>query len=81
MEHFYDVGIDEQAANYYDIVIRVGQIKHTFSTDLLNQVLFAEHTFRSELAFLLERLSAERPTTTDITFVVSGKFFTILNDQ
>lgn len=72
MEHFYDVDVAEQASNYYDITIRVGQIKHTFSTDLLNQVLFAEHTFRSELAFLLERLSAERPTTSDTTFVLSA---------
>lgn len=36
---------------------------HTFSTDLLNQILFAEQSFRSELAFLLERLSSERPKT------------------
>lgn len=34
---------------------------HTFSTDLLNQILFAEQSFRSELLFLLDRLSSERP--------------------
>lgn len=71
IEHFYDVDIAEQASNYYDVSITVGQIKHTFSTDLLNQVLFAEHTFRSELSFLLDRLSAEKPTT-DTPFVVSA---------
>jgi hypothetical protein len=36
---------------------------HTFSTDLLNQILFAEQSFRSELTFLLERLSVERPSS------------------
>lgn len=36
---------------------------HTFSTDLLNQILFAEQSFRSELALLFERLSSERPKT------------------
>lgn len=38
-------------------------MNHTFSTDLLNQILFAEQSFRSELRFLLEKLSSERPKT------------------
>uniref|UniRef100_A0A915EB37 Bridge-like lipid transfer protein family member 1 C-terminal domain-containing protein n=1 Tax=Ditylenchus dipsaci TaxID=166011 RepID=A0A915EB37_9BILA len=38
-------------------------MNHTFSTDLLNQILFAEQSFRSEFSFLLDRLSSERPKT------------------
>ncbi|KAI1727949.1 hypothetical protein DdX_00092 [Ditylenchus destructor] len=48
---------------YYHITIIIGSMNHTFSTDLLNQILFAEQSFRSELSFLLDRLSSERPKT------------------
>ncbi|KHN73253.1 Uncharacterized protein Tcan_11964, partial [Toxocara canis] len=34
---------------------------HTFTTDLLNQVLFAEQCFRSELTLLIERIAGDRP--------------------
>uniref|UniRef100_A0A0N4ZSK5 FSA_C domain-containing protein n=1 Tax=Parastrongyloides trichosuri TaxID=131310 RepID=A0A0N4ZSK5_PARTI len=43
--------------NYYDIMIEVGKIEHSFSTDLLNQILFAEQSFRSELTHVLKRIS------------------------
>ncbi|CEF63634.1 Fragile site-associated protein, C-terminal domain-containing protein [Strongyloides ratti] len=43
--------------NYYDITIEVGKIEHSFSTDLLNQILFAEQSFRSELTHVLKRIS------------------------
>lgn len=48
---------------YHDVIITAGPMEHTFSTDLLNQILFAEQSFRSELTFLLERLSVERPAS------------------
>ncbi|KAI1727286.1 SIT4 phosphatase-associated protein [Ditylenchus destructor] len=41
----------------------LSSMNHTFSTDLLNEILFAEQSFRSELSFLLDRLSSERPKT------------------
>uniref|UniRef100_A0A7E4VU99 FSA_C domain-containing protein n=1 Tax=Panagrellus redivivus TaxID=6233 RepID=A0A7E4VU99_PANRE len=47
---------------YYDIELVMGKMEYTFSTDLLNQILFAEQSFRSELSFLLEKLSVEKPT-------------------
>ncbi|KAI6182660.1 FSA-C domain-containing protein [Aphelenchoides bicaudatus] len=52
-----------KAAGYYDVIVTAGPMEHTFSTDLLNQILFAEQSFRSELTFLLERLSVERPSS------------------
>ncbi|PIO52395.1 hypothetical protein TELCIR_26299, partial [Teladorsagia circumcincta] len=36
------------------------QVNHSFTTDLLNQILFAEQSFRSELSALITRLRAER---------------------
>lgn len=52
---------------------------HTFSTDLLNQILFAEQFFRSELAFLFERLSSERPKTAsgDSVLDVNSVFYNL----
>lgn len=38
-------------------------MEYVFSTDLLNQILFAEQSFRSELTFLLDKLSVERPSS------------------
>lgn len=52
-----------KAGGYHDVTLTIGPMDHVFSTDLLNQILFAERTFRSELTFLLERLSVERPAS------------------
>ncbi|KAI6241376.1 FSA-C domain-containing protein [Aphelenchoides fujianensis] len=48
---------------FYDVSVEIGSVTGEVSTDLLNQILFAERSFRSELTFLLERLSVERPTS------------------
>ncbi|WKY07937.1 hypothetical protein Q1695_007437 [Nippostrongylus brasiliensis] len=45
---------------YLKINVTLGQVNHSFSTDLLNQVLFAEQSFRSELSALVTRIRAER---------------------
>ncbi|VDM59518.1 unnamed protein product [Angiostrongylus costaricensis] len=51
----------------------LGQVNHSFTTDLLNQILFAEQSFRSELSALVTRLRAERsgwaPATTEMSQV------------
>jgi hypothetical protein len=52
-----------KAGGYHDVLVTAGPMEHTFSTDLLNQILFAEQSFRSELTFLLERLSVDRPSS------------------
>ncbi|KAK0421995.1 hypothetical protein QR680_007305 [Steinernema hermaphroditum] len=46
--------------DFYDISANLGQVEHAFSTDLLNQILFAEQTFRSELSMLIDRFSSEQ---------------------
>uniref|UniRef100_A0A1I7XZZ8 FSA_C domain-containing protein n=1 Tax=Steinernema glaseri TaxID=37863 RepID=A0A1I7XZZ8_9BILA len=46
--------------DFYDIAVNLGQVEHAFSTDLLNQILFAEQTFRSELSMLIDRFSTEQ---------------------
>uniref|UniRef100_A0AC35TQR5 FSA_C domain-containing protein n=1 Tax=Rhabditophanes sp. KR3021 TaxID=114890 RepID=A0AC35TQR5_9BILA len=51
--------------NYFDISIEVGAIEHSFSTDLLNQILFAEQRFRTELTHVLKRISKMRMTMPD----------------
>ncbi|KAE9555244.1 hypothetical protein FO519_001495 [Halicephalobus sp. NKZ332] len=48
---------------YFDVELVIGNMEYMFSTDLLNQILFAEQSFRSELSFLLEKLSVERPAS------------------
>ncbi|KAI6225838.1 FSA-C domain-containing protein [Aphelenchoides besseyi] len=48
---------------FFDVTVEIGSVTGEVSTDLLNQILFAERSFRSELTFLLERLSVERPTS------------------
>lgn len=48
---------------YHDLLVSIGPQELCFSTDLLNQILFAERSFRSELTFLLERLAVARPTS------------------
>ena len=48
---------------YHDWLVSIGPQELCFSTDLLNQILFAERSFRSELTFLLERLAVARPTS------------------
>ncbi|KJH51749.1 hypothetical protein DICVIV_02060 [Dictyocaulus viviparus] len=45
---------------YLKMNVTVGQVNHSFTTDLLNQILFAEQSFRSELSALVSRLSVER---------------------
>ncbi|EPB75014.1 hypothetical protein ANCCEY_05883 [Ancylostoma ceylanicum] len=53
---------------YLKMSVSLGQVNHSFTTDLLNQILFAEQSFRSELSALIIRLRAERfgwaPATT-----------------
>ncbi|KAL6737884.1 hypothetical protein Aduo_011490 [Ancylostoma duodenale] len=53
---------------YLKMSVSLGQVNHSFTTDLLNQILFAEQSFRSELSALVIRLKAERfgwaPATT-----------------
>lgn len=50
-----------RTGGFYNIVAIIGRVEHTFSVDLMNQILFAEQRFRSELRFLIDRLSSERP--------------------
>ncbi|KAK6060827.1 hypothetical protein COOONC_01506 [Cooperia oncophora] len=45
---------------YLKVTITLGQVNHSFTTDLLNQILFAEQSFRSELSALITRIRAER---------------------
>ncbi|CAJ0604609.1 unnamed protein product [Cylicocyclus nassatus] len=45
---------------YLKMSVTLGQVNHSFTTDLLNQILFAEQSFRSELSALVSRLKAER---------------------
>lgn len=45
---------------YLKMQVTLGQVNHSFTTDLLNQILFAEQSFRSELSALVTRLRAER---------------------
>ncbi|KAK5982618.1 hypothetical protein GCK32_004239 [Trichostrongylus colubriformis] len=45
---------------YLKVTVTLGQVNHSFTTDLLNQILFAEQSFRSELSALITRLRAER---------------------
>uniref|UniRef100_A0A158R4Y4 FSA_C domain-containing protein n=1 Tax=Syphacia muris TaxID=451379 RepID=A0A158R4Y4_9BILA len=51
---------------YYDIDLIVGKMDYVITTDLLNQVLFAEQCFRSELSIFLDRLTGSHvmPNTT-----------------
>ncbi|CAD5207349.1 unnamed protein product [Bursaphelenchus okinawaensis] len=65
---------------YHDVKVCMGPMEHTFSTDLLNQILFAEQSFRSELTFLLERLSVERPSNSSPLPLISGNSKPILFD-
>ncbi|KAJ1353025.1 hypothetical protein KIN20_009565 [Parelaphostrongylus tenuis] len=58
---------------YLKMNVTLGQVNHSFTTDLLNQILFAEQSFRSELSALISRLRAERsgwaPTTSGMSQV------------
>uniref|UniRef100_A0A0K0DML4 HAUS6_N domain-containing protein n=1 Tax=Angiostrongylus cantonensis TaxID=6313 RepID=A0A0K0DML4_ANGCA len=58
---------------YLKMNVTLGQVNHSFTTDLLNQILFAEQSFRSELSALVSRLRAERsgwsPATTETSQV------------
>uniref|UniRef100_A0A1I7S228 FSA_C domain-containing protein n=1 Tax=Bursaphelenchus xylophilus TaxID=6326 RepID=A0A1I7S228_BURXY len=65
---------------YHDVKVTMGPMEHTFSTDLLNQILFAEQSFRSELTFLLERLSVERQASSSPLPLLSGNSKPILFD-
>ncbi|VDK65860.1 unnamed protein product [Onchocerca ochengi] len=45
---------------YIDVVVTVGKLEHVFTTDLLNQILFAEQCFRTELISLIDRIIGDR---------------------
>uniref|UniRef100_A0A915Q466 DNA mismatch repair proteins mutS family domain-containing protein n=1 Tax=Setaria digitata TaxID=48799 RepID=A0A915Q466_9BILA len=45
---------------YIDVVLIVGKLEHVFTTDLLNQILFAEQCFRAELTSLIDRIIGDR---------------------
>ncbi|CAB3410727.1 unnamed protein product [Caenorhabditis bovis] len=38
------------------MTVVLGSVNHTFTTELLNQLLFAEHSFRAELTSLINRI-------------------------
>uniref|UniRef100_A0A183CHV0 G protein-coupled receptor 89 n=1 Tax=Globodera pallida TaxID=36090 RepID=A0A183CHV0_GLOPA len=44
----------------FEVSISIGPIVHSFSTDLLNQVLLAQETLRTELMFLWKKLADEK---------------------
>uniref|UniRef100_A0A914HYF4 Bridge-like lipid transfer protein family member 1 N-terminal domain-containing protein n=1 Tax=Globodera rostochiensis TaxID=31243 RepID=A0A914HYF4_GLORO len=44
----------------FELSISIGAIVHSFSTDLLNQVLLAQETLRTELMFLWKKLADEK---------------------
>jgi hypothetical protein len=56
-----DTLLEWRPGAYYSIVALIGKVEHSLTVNLLNQVLFAERQFRSELAFLIDRISSERP--------------------
>uniref|UniRef100_A0A158Q731 FSA_C domain-containing protein n=1 Tax=Elaeophora elaphi TaxID=1147741 RepID=A0A158Q731_9BILA len=45
---------------YIDVILTVGKLEHVFTTDLLNQILFAEQCFRTELISLIDRIIDDR---------------------
>uniref|UniRef100_A0A1I7W8Z4 Protein kinase domain-containing protein n=1 Tax=Heterorhabditis bacteriophora TaxID=37862 RepID=A0A1I7W8Z4_HETBA len=55
---------------YLKMTLTLGQVNHSFTTDLLNQILFAEQSFRSELSALIQRIRGEQsvysPASTQI---------------
>uniref|UniRef100_F1KPJ4 Bridge-like lipid transfer protein family member 1 C-terminal domain-containing protein n=1 Tax=Ascaris suum TaxID=6253 RepID=F1KPJ4_ASCSU len=55
-----DESLQFREGGYIDIVLTIGKLEHIFTTDLLNQVLFAEQCFRSELTLLIERIAGDR---------------------
>uniref|UniRef100_A0A183DFB7 Arp2/3 complex 34 kDa subunit n=1 Tax=Gongylonema pulchrum TaxID=637853 RepID=A0A183DFB7_9BILA len=55
-----DENLQFREGGYIDVVLTIGKMEHVFTTDLLNQILFAEQCFRSELTSLLERILGDR---------------------
>ncbi|MCP9260407.1 DNA mismatch repair protein Msh6 [Dirofilaria immitis] len=47
---------------YMDVILTIGKLEHVFTTDLLNQILFAEQCFRTELISLIDRIIGDRST-------------------
>ncbi|CAJ0955025.1 unnamed protein product, partial [Mesorhabditis belari] len=46
---------------YLDVLLQFGRVDYTFTTDLLNQILFAEQSFRSEMSLLISRIRSSKP--------------------
>ncbi|VDN01800.1 unnamed protein product [Thelazia callipaeda] len=67
---------------YIDLVLNIGKLEHVFTTDLLNQILFAEQCFRAELTSLIDRIIGDRtvrpPVSSDQQLLLQDPFlFTI----
>ncbi|CAI4230279.1 unnamed protein product [Auanema sp. JU1783] len=52
---------------YLKMEVLLGQVNHSFTTDLLNHILFAEQSFRSELSALIQRLGPQTPSYPETT--------------
>ncbi|VDO26763.1 unnamed protein product [Onchocerca flexuosa] len=63
IEHIDEMGDENflfREGGYIDVILTVGKLEHVFTTDLLNQILFAEQCFRTELISLIDRIIGDR---------------------
>uniref|UniRef100_A0A8L7TDP8 FSA_C domain-containing protein n=1 Tax=Brugia malayi TaxID=6279 RepID=A0A8L7TDP8_BRUMA len=60
MDEMGDENLLFREGGYIDVVLTVGKLEHVFTTDLLNQILFAEQCFRTELVSLIDRIIDDR---------------------
>ncbi|CAG9534922.1 unnamed protein product [Cercopithifilaria johnstoni] len=60
MDEMGDENLLFREGGYIDVVLTIGKLEHVFTTDLLNQILFAEQCFRTELISLIDRIIDDR---------------------
>uniref|UniRef100_A0A1I7VD79 FSA_C domain-containing protein n=1 Tax=Loa loa TaxID=7209 RepID=A0A1I7VD79_LOALO len=60
MDKMGDENLLFREGGYIDVILTVGKLEHIFTTDLLNQILFAEQCFRTELTSLINRIIDDR---------------------
>ncbi|KAL3998683.1 Fragile site-associated protein C-terminus family protein [Acanthocheilonema viteae] len=60
MDEMGDENFLFREGGYIDVMLTIGKLEHVFTTDLLNQILFAEQCFRAELTSLIDRILDDR---------------------
>nr|XP_026696686.1 transmembrane protein KIAA1109 [Ciona intestinalis] len=58
-----DAGLQMKEGDYMSITIRMGSFEHTLTTDLLNQLIFLQEVFMSEVNDVIKKLSKDQIAT------------------